>query len=141
MNEITSTEIPLPVSFAREIRGTNLLVYNLISECLKNKVVLDDKVLQDWWLEKIVKPKKKYTQGRYLGKNNLGQNVWERILEYDYYMRKIAEKGKLSYYSMADAKQKIKYSIGSLVMRGYLRVLPVINISEPAKQKQLEENN
>lgn len=113
------------------------LVLQLITDCLNNKVVLDDYVLQDWWLQKIVKPRNRIERGKYLGVDAAGNNTWERINEYDLRVRQIKEHdGLLPGYYWSEAKYALKYHIGNLVVNGYLVVLPVIKLSEaePAKQ-------
>jgi hypothetical protein len=57
-------------------------VYDLIMDCVKNKRVLDEDRLQEWFMEKIVKPRNRMIDGRYIGKNANGWNVYEKISEY-----------------------------------------------------------
>lgn len=116
------------------------LIYELILDCIKDKKVLDDYVLQDWWLEKLVKPRNRIMQTKYLGKDVSGQNVWQEEKEYDYIVRLIKEHhGLLPSYYWTEARQALKYHIGNLVVNGYLIALPKIKIS--AETNEIQEQN
>lgn len=107
-------------------------VMSLVNSCVSNLTILDEYVLQEWFLEKIVKPRNRIVDGKYLGyqKEN-GYNAYERILEYDLYKRKISEhNGLLPWWDLSEAKSTLKLCIGALVVKGYLTVIPNIKISE-----------
>lgn len=111
------------------------IVLELIHSCLKEKRILDDFVLQEWWLEKIVKPRHRIVDGKSLGKGSDGYFHYEKIQEYDLRVRQIKEHGGLlpGYY-WNEAKTCLKYHIGNLVLNGYLIVLPVIKLT-PIEEK------
>jgi hypothetical protein len=113
------------------------VVYELICHCLNNKIVLDDYILLDWWMEKIVKPRNRYVSGESLGKGSDGYYKFERVKEYDWKQKQITEHGgMLPGYFWAEAKSILKYHIGNLVINGYLVVLPVIKITPYEENKR-----
>ncbi len=107
-------------------------VLRLMDHCVCNLIILDEYILQDWFMEKIIKPRNKMIDGKYLGyKTETGRNAYERILEYDLRKRQIAEKGGLmDHWHLNEAKQTLKSCIGSLVVRGYLTAIPNIKMRD-----------
>jgi len=107
------------------------MVFNLIADCLNSRKILDDYVLQDWWMEKFVKPRNRMHH-EWTGKRDKdGEPLYIDTPEYDYYSKLINKyNGLLPGYYWMEAKQSLKYHIGNLVVNGYLIVLPVIKISE-----------
>lgn len=107
------------------------VVLELIQTCLKEKTILNLYVLQDWFMEKIVKPRNHKLHDEYKGKDEKGNAIWTYSLEYDKRKREIKERGGLMEgYHLNEAKGILKYHIGNLVVNGYLVVLPTIKLEE-----------
>lgn len=123
-----------------KIGRTAKLVLKLLNDCLKQNKVLDEYTLQEWWLENIIKPRNRVVDDKYLGKNEQGHNVYEKVSELEYYKRRVEKyDGLMPSYYWNDAKQKLKYHIGSLVVSGYLVAIPVISLQEDITPT--EQNN
>lgn len=133
---------PIKFGIAKQLRYRQHKVLMLIEKCINEKVVLNEYILQEWFMEQVVKPRRRVIDGKYLGKDAEGRNTWERISEYDKLQIEISESptGLMKYWNLGEAKQIIKYSIGSLVVNGYLAVLPTIKLdSIDENQKQIEQ--
>jgi len=124
------TDGNIKITIYKKMPTNQKKVYDLIMDCVKNKRVLDDDLLQEWFMEKIVKPRNRMIDGKYIGTNSIGWNVYERISEYETRKKEISEHGRLRYWHFSEAKQLLKYAIGALVMRGHLTVLPSIKIND-----------
>lgn len=118
------------IQMARNLRPDAAKLLRLIDKCIKEKRVLDQQILQGFWLEEIIKPKKRIVDGKYLGVGANGWATFERVNEYDKFKGLIKDNGLLDYWYLGRAKQWFKSNIGSLVMRGYLTVIPSINLGE-----------
>lgn len=114
------------------------MVLLLIEQCLKNKTILDEYILQDWFMEKIIKPRQtKLREYDYTAKRNpVEPYPFTYVLEYDVRKKEIKKNGGLmDSYNLTEAKAILKYHIGNLVVNGYLVAIPTISI------KNIEELN
>lgn len=76
--------------------------------------------------------------GKYLGTDINGRNVWEKIPEYEFYKKEIENHGYLRCYWLGEAKQIVKYNLGALVLKGLLVVMPTIRLDDiPDTSKEL----
>lgn len=125
------------------IRGQHTLpfaakkVLDLITDCLKKKIEIDNSVLQNWYLEEVVKPRRKSVRVYMKGED--GTYAYQRIDQYEY-LQSCMKDGELGYWHLTEPKRLLKYHIGGLVVRGYLKIFPNFKIDftetdliEPAK--------
>lgn len=113
----------------KQLTDKSKKVYHLIQGCIENKIVLDQQILEHWFLEEIVKPRERIKNGNYLGYRDAnGYAVYERISEYEFLKREQKAYGYIRCYWLGEAKQILKYNIGVLVLKDFLAVLPKISL-------------
>lgn len=147
MNEVSKINNGGQISFT--VRTTRPLTFHqrkvmgLIESCLSKAIVLDSYILQDWFVQEIVQPRKRIVSGDYLGyRNENGNPVYEKIPEYDLMQREIKKHdGLLPHWYLCEAKQILKNCIGALVVKGYLMAIPNVKIDNIPEGKSLENIN